>query len=714
MQTNQNELSVQLVRYIDADRTIIPLHKPDAFRVNKKGERVKIGKAPLHSNWTKQKYDSEAVLKECVAGGFNVGNRLCESDLVLDVDKKHGGLESLERFKKDFEGRVDLEKFPCVITGNGGLHYYGKKPSNLKTLTGLQAYPGLEWKTVGTQVVAAGSIHPDTGKPYLWDDKHPSITEGTLQWPDCVLKLVARPERKTTGTEAGIYTPRQLEEMLGYLNPENFKAHDGWLKLMMACHHATDGEGVEEFIAWSTSDPDYSDDGELIRIRWNSLATNKLNGITAATLHKALSRAGQSGAIPQPTAAEDFGDDPIDPEEVTLAQEKQRKTIIPTPFVFVPPELIPTRQWIYPRMRIRKFLTLTTAQGGVGKSRIAMTEAVAMASGKPLLGVQPISRLRVWYWNGEDPEEEIDRGFAAICKHYELNPNDVNEYLFRDSGRIMPIKIAQTKSGLTQVAVPVVNDLNDALKEFRIDAMTIDPFVASHAATENDNNAMEIVAKKWAHIADHGNLSIEIIHHNRKPVGGSVGTIDDARGGTALSNAARIRRALNKMTESQAKMAGIDPAGRGHFISADLSNSNLMPPASALNWWQLESVSLENGDFESEPDHLGVPVVYDYLALEDVQTSANDKTRVLDALRKRDNWRAAVASPDWIGLGIANELGLVLDPDANKPERKRVRAMIGDWLKDGTLIEYQGEDVKRNKRTFLKVAPVVAPVTEAV
>ena len=58
---------------------------------------------------------------------------------------------------------------------------------------------------------------------------------------------------------------------------------------------------------------------------------------------------------------------------------------------------------------------------GGGKSTKRMVEAVAMVSGRALLGVKPVKRLKVWYWNGEDPQTETDRRFAAICNITELS-----------------------------------------------------------------------------------------------------------------------------------------------------------------------------------------------------------------------------------------------------------------------------------------------------
>ena len=41
-----------------------------------------------------------------------------------------------------------------------------------------------------------------------------------------------------------------------------------------------------------------------------------------------------------------------------------------------------------------------------------------MATGRALLGDAPVCPLRVWYWNGGDPMDELERRFAAASLHY--------------------------------------------------------------------------------------------------------------------------------------------------------------------------------------------------------------------------------------------------------------------------------------------------------
>src|SRR5258707_10584284 len=113
--------------------------------------------------------------------------------------------------------------------------------------------------------------------------------------------------------------------------------------------------------------------------------------------------------------------------------------ISPTLYVWTDPAEIPRREWIYKPFYIRKFAGSTVARGGAGKSSLLLVESVAMASGKNLLGVEPAPDLRVWYWNGEDPQDELQRRVQAILKHYNVAAADIEGRLFLDSGRDLPI-----------------------------------------------------------------------------------------------------------------------------------------------------------------------------------------------------------------------------------------------------------------------------------
>jgi len=154
------------------------------------------------------------------------------------------------------------------------------------------------------------------------------------------------------------------------------------------------------------------------------------------------------------------------------------------------------------RHYIRKFISQTVGRSGHGKTSLGKAEALVIVSGRPLLGVTPDERVNVWIWNGEDPDEELQRRIMAAVLHYGINREEIEGRLFVDTGRETKIIIAeQTRNGAI-VARPIVDAVIATIKANAIGLMIVDPFVASHRVAENDNTAIELVAATWAEIAD--------------------------------------------------------------------------------------------------------------------------------------------------------------------------------------------------------------------
>lgn len=286
--------------------TLIPLNKPRATRViEKKGKSVtvKTGKRPLHGRWTTAPYNTAKVIAEAEKSGRNVGVRLCPTQVVIDVDPRHGGDDAFADLCLDID--LDPLRYPCVTTGGGGLHLYATLPPGVAVVDTVPGYGGVEFKSVGRQVLAAGCVHPDTGKRYTFTPGHPGINVQVAA-PDALVALITRPERPPS-VGGGHVSPDRLARALACLDPCDFREHDRWLRMMMACHHATGGDGRDVFIEWSTSDPNYSDMAEVIGRRWDSLHADHASGVTAATINMWLHEAGAKVRL-RTSAAEDFAD----------------------------------------------------------------------------------------------------------------------------------------------------------------------------------------------------------------------------------------------------------------------------------------------------------------------------------------------------------------------------------------------------------------------
>ncbi|WGU42088.1 AAA family ATPase [Phenylobacterium sp. NIBR 498073] len=378
------------------------------------------------------------------------------------------------------------------------------------------------------------------------------------------------------------------------------------------------------------------------------------------------------------------------PESIDAARWAQ-------PFVWRDPATLPPRRWLYKPHLIRGFVSLTVSPGGVGKSTLTLCEALALASGRSLLGVMPAERTRVWCWNGEDPTEEIERRIQAAMMHHQLRPADLEGWLFTGSGRDADLVVAEQDRFGVAVAAPVVDALIQFIGDNQIGAVVIDPFVSSHRVAENDNGAIDRVAKTWARIANATGCAVELVHHTRKTGGADV-SVEDGRGASALLAAARHARTLRTMNEQEADSLGVERIDRPAYVRIDGGKANLSPPATAAVWFRLANVHLPNGDYVQAASHWTPPDPF-----EGVTTA--DLLRVQNAIKAGrgeagEGWRANVQTGDaWVGHAIALALGL----DVGRPrEAARVRELLRTWLVSGALVK-----AERSINAKGKTAPFV-------
>ena len=374
------------------------------------------------------------------------------------------------------------------------------------------------------------------------------------------------------------------------------------------------------------------------------------------------------------------------------------------PFVLRDPKTLPKQQWLYGNHLIRKFGSATFAPSGSGKSNLFIVEALVMVTGRPLLGTKPPQRLRVWYWNGEDPYDELEQRVGAACLHYGITAAEIEGWLFINSGRDPNSRVViatQDRNGTT-IAVPVVEAMIQTIRDNRLDVEMIDPFISTHRVPENDNNAIDEVAKTWTGIADITDTAVSLAHHTRK-TGGAEVTVEDGRGAVALLNAVRPARVVNMMTEEEALKAGVVDGRRRYFKVADGKN-NLALPLDRLDWFRSESVFLGNGDTNDpsdKGDNKGVVTKWEWPdAMKGITEEAIEKVK---AAIRAGEWRKDSQAKDWVGHPVAKALGL---GDVRKKglDRTKVTTIINNWVYKGKLVVVVREDKKRMPKEFVEVA----------
>jgi Primase C terminal 2 (PriCT-2)/Bifunctional DNA primase/polymerase, N-terminal len=167
---------------------------------------------------------------------------------------------------------IDLDGLPWLasatlpptrthITRSGGRHLLFRHREGLRTSKG--------------QIAQGVDVRGEGGFIIWWPREALAVEERELaDWPEALSRAIRLRNRNLPSSMAiGLGQGQSHEEALAALlnlDPVNYRDHDNWLRVMMAAHAA--GIAQDVFIEWSTSDPKYSDDAEIISRRWESLA----------------------------------------------------------------------------------------------------------------------------------------------------------------------------------------------------------------------------------------------------------------------------------------------------------------------------------------------------------------------------------------------------------------------------------------------------------
>lgn len=637
--------------------------------------------------------------------GLPTGERI--GAWVLDIDVKNGidGYAVLAALEAKHGALPDTAR---VLTASGGTHYYFKHVDGVRNRGAFE--PGIDVRGDGGYVIAPGASLA-SGKTYAWiaspDDAPIAMA------PQWLLDLVVRQApAASTGSYSGGST----------------------------ANHAYVDAAVDKELSSLASVP--MGGGRNIELNKSSFCLGTFVGAgalpetEARALLQGVARSwgrdwnlccktienGLEAGKRQPREIPEQGTDDTslknvqrliensirrvredaEPVQAEAPEPEPDGPIHATPFKWMDPTTIPRREYAFGQHYIRKYVSVTVSPGGLGKTSNSIVEALAMASGRDLTGTKPENRMRVWLFNAEDPRDEMERRIMAACLHFNLKPEDINGYLFLDSGREQELVIAKEdkRSGVT-LQIPIIEAIVGQIERNKIDVLIIDPFISTHGVNENDNGAIDKVAKLWAQIADYTNCSIDVVHHLRK-VADREATVEDARGAVSLIGAARSVRVLNRMSDEQATAAGLNPMDRFGYFSIAYGKSNLAPMSHKLDWRKLEGVGLGNGTgLTKQQDFAPVVTSWHWPSSESIADGlTSDQMKLLCVSLDSSNYKAAHNAKPWAGEAVAYALGL----DADDPgQRKRAAQVLKALLKEGRLVEARERDpINRKESVFVR------------
>ena len=633
----------------------------------------------------------------------NIGLHPAEQNFIaLDIDAYKGANGEVQQnfVQMCIDYNINYQECPTVTSPSGGTHIYmalNEKVSGNRDILGNRY---IDTRSTGNFILAPPSRNKE-GKQYKW-------VEGKSLFDNPIMPLA--PKRFVTAlqNDSRKLAPKDVAGQVIELNAE-FKQTDGrealmasivfWVGMEFARKTnapPTTAEWVQ--IAW----PEYL---AQVSARGGKTLDDDQRGVEmmmakiASTTRK-ISTMLQNG---EPLDDPDFKKEGLMEIELIEPVEPKDQTITASNYQLTGGQDIPPRQWIYGSHYIRKFLSATISPGGLGKSQLAIAEALSMAYGKDLLRKQTplLDKYKVWYFNVEDPIEELARRVEATAMHYGIEQADIEDRLLIDSGRDQKLIIARENAGQIVKVSAVYDSLLGEIKQYGIDCLIIDPFIHTYAGiSENDNNAIGEVIDMYKALADDGNCSVEMIHHSRK-LGGVEATAEDSRGASSLVNAARSVRALNRVPKEAVEKAGIDEDHRRYFYYGAGDKANLAPPPAESNTWRrLVSVDLGNATLDNPSDQIGVvtgfepPDVFDGISswhLKQVQTAiAKGDERV----------RKAVQSEHWFGYLVAD----ICDLDAgSKVQRSRIGQIIKQWAINKVIKESEIKTANRKMAAAYEV-----------
>ncbi len=465
----------QLQPFVEAGYTIFPLQPAS--------------KVPSHEGWRTADYTGFDIAQHLKRGG-NLGIRLGPDDVVLDVDPRNGGEESFQRLSWLMD-----EAAPRVRTGSDGLHLYLKKPAGVRLRGKLAGYPGIDIKAQGGFVVAPGSIHPDTGKPYVVDDAFPSV-KSAPPIPDAVLDEARRPDPAERTGDGGELTADQLRGLLDVLDPSTYANYDDWLRISAACHDAVGGdpEGMAVWLDWCARDESYGAVASAQNeAKWDTFTSGRPDGVTYRSLLKAVADAGRSDLVCALSAGEFDDDLDLPSDESGERHNRYHRWSLDELLA------LPAPNWTVDGILLERSLAMLYGEPKSFKTFIALDLALSIATGLPFHGVRT-EKGRVCYVAAEGHARELgERVLAWTMEH--------------------KVDVAQLRGQFAMVTSGVRLDEPTSVKDFikedsaPCDVVFFDTLNRNMTGNENDTQDVTKVSAGCDYVRRALRTAVVLVHH---------------------------------------------------------------------------------------------------------------------------------------------------------------------------------------------------------
>lgn len=306
------------------------------------------------------------------------------------------------------------------------------------------------------------------------------------------------------------------------------------------------------------------------------------------------------------------------------------------------PAAIPRREWVIAGRYARGEGTAVVGPPGTNKSTLFLADAVAIASGAPIVPGERVARGAVLLLVGEDSRRDVEARIAAICQRHGVAPAALGDRLrvvYQTEVDPVGYTLARMEGDLAALNARMFR----WLKSFPdVAAIFIDPLSAWSHVLENSNDALRVLLLGLRNLAASTRAAVAFDHHINK-----VSMADDPethvrnlaaiRGGTYIAADMRWGFTMARVNARTAEAHGIASDERRLYRRLDYLKASYGPDGDgdaphAL--FRIESVRIANGE------EVGVLVPVDVAALR----VAGEERREAKRLEFRDGLAVSLAT----------------------------------------------------------------------
>ena len=714
---------------------------PVKLTVNDDG---KLEKMPV-MKWSAAPIPEKDILKKLTGRTVNgLAFDLKRSNLVvIDVDmykKECNWWEWLEETGNELPGTWKVK------TGSGGIHYIFSNPNHIQLRGNIGGVAAVDIKSAGIEIIPPSCVDQHQ---YDWLTGPDEMEDGPVQIPQWLIDECGKGTDEQDSPQKllaalGMREPEENVEILDRLMgvPNSGIGYSEWLMVMMGLHfefHETEFEehALVMFCAWTRGRAESEDDLDEVANKWDSLPRMTEIQSPYVTIGSVYHFINQFEKPPMP--AEKAAELTAAVEQLGMEAVKVDAPSQQQPSRFTPRAIEP-RPWVMGTDLIKGEVSTLFAAGGTGKSSLVILQALAIATGRDLLGAKVFGKRTVWLWNGEDGMDELVRRITAAMQHYGITEEELGGRLILQTGDSMPINIAyettaeERKQGKNVPKISVdglmIDWICDTAAAMGVEVIMFDPFINTHQLNENDNVHVNVVMQAFKKIARDGDVAVQLVHHIAKGTlrDESKGeSADAARGATSFINAARVGMALQQMTKAEATLAEVE--NETSFVKLIDSKANLAARRSMadVRWFEKVSVKLGNGN-EMYPDGDEVAVMVRHTLSEPIrlkrlgQILTVVETLRSELLRNDDDTGAHgedgemgfvfknAGNAFWAGWKIAEVLGLPMGEvgreEGRSDKENENRALVVHLLSEAMAAGYIKNTAMRIKAGDGRLAPV--------